>query len=165
MSTITLGTVIENTDVTEKVINTLKFNKWALVQHGEGQLIVVEDPTVQSLEEMKKNKLLLLNSEFDKLMQTAHLTSSLGFEIDANETANRNVNGLVVLMNQEGAPETITFCDYNNEFHTLNKTELMTILTEIINNGSMMYAKKWELRSKIENATSEDEVESIIVQF
>lgn len=59
-----------------------------------------------------------LAAAFAKATATAHLTSSLGFEIDANDAANRNVSGLVTLMEAEGAPENLPFCDYNNEIHS-----------------------------------------------
>lgn len=80
---------------------------------------------------------------FTKATATAHLTCSLGFDIDANDAANRNVSGLVTLMEAEGAPENLQFCDYNNEIHTVTLTDLHVMQQEIIANGSALYARKW----------------------
>ena len=96
---------------------------------------------------------------------TAHLTSSLGFEIDANDAANRNISGLVTFMENEGAPENLQFCDYNNKFHTVTLADLRTMQQEIITNGSALYARKWAFRDAINAAATAEELNAIVIAF
>ena len=50
-----------------------------------------------SVEATRGRKQEELANAFTKATATAHLTCSLGFDIDANDAANRNVSGLVTL--------------------------------------------------------------------
>ena len=71
-------------------------------------------PKGPSLDEVKQYELNFLNNAFDDATKNAHTMCSLGFEIDANETANRNIEGLTLVMSDT---DTTMFCDYNNVFH------------------------------------------------
>lgn len=106
-----------------------------------------------------------LAKTFAAATATAHLTSSLGFEIDANDAANRNVSGLVTLMEAEGAPESLQFCDYNNEIHTVTLEDLRVMQQEIIANGSALYARKWAFRDAIDVAATAEELNAITISF
>ena len=106
-----------------------------------------------------------LAAAFAKATATAHLTSSLGFEIDANDAANRNVSGLVTLMEAEGAPENLPFCDYNNEIHSVTLAGLRVMQQEIIANGSALYARKWAFRDAINAAATAEELNAITISF
>ena len=57
---------------------------------------------VPTLDELKQNKLEAVKTAFLSASETAHCMSSVGFEIDANETANRDINGLIVVMEARG---------------------------------------------------------------
>ena len=106
-----------------------------------------------------------LAAAFAAATATAHLTSSLGFEIDADDAANRNVSGLVTLMEAEGAPESLSFCDYNNEIHTVTLAGLRVMQQEIIANGSALYARKWAFRDAINAAATAEELNAITISF
>ena len=106
-----------------------------------------------------------LAKTFAAATATAHLTSSLGFEIDANDAANRNVSGLVTLMEADGAPESLQFCDYNNEIHTVTLEDLRVMQQEIIANGSALYARKWAFRDAIDVAATAEELNAITIAF
>ena len=110
-------------------------------------------------------KARLEENAFTKATATAHLTCSLGFDIDANDAANRNVSGLVTLMEAEGAPESLQFCDYNNEIHTVTLADLRVMQQEIIANGSALYARKWALRDAINIAATAEELNAITISF
>ena len=99
---------------------------------------------------------------FNTAAAPAHLTSTLGFEIDANETANRNIEGLVLVMSDT---DTTMFCDYNNEFHEVTKADLETMRKEIVANSQRLYQIKWQYRSLIEAATTVDELDAITITF
>lgn len=124
-----------------------------IVQSGtiyENGEFVVFQPVV-TLEDAKKAKLAELNNVFDTASKNAHLMSSLGFEINADEIANRNIEGLVLVMSDT---DTTMFCDYNNEFHTLTKQQLENLRKEIVYNSQRLYQKKWLLREQINAATT-----------
>ena len=118
-----------------------------------------------SVEATRGRKEEELANAFTKATATAHLTCSLGFDIDANDAANRNVSGLVTLMEAEGAPENLQFCDYNNEIHTVRLTDLHVMQQEIIANGSALYARKWALRDAINIAATTEELNAITISF
>ena len=118
-----------------------------------------------SVEATRGRKQEELRNAFTKATATAHLTCSLGFDIDANDAANRNVSGLVTLMEAEGAPESLQFCDYNNEIHTVTLADLRVMQQEIIANGSALYARKWALRDAINIAATAEELNAITISF
>ena len=99
-----------------------------------------------------------LNEEFEQAKERAHVKSSLGFTVDANQTANENVNGLLVTIGDG----TVFFCDYNNEFHELNRAQLETLQKEIIQNAQNLYTQKWQYRTSIEECTEIEELTEIV---
>lgn len=113
-----------------------------------------------SFENTKSRALSKLNTEFEKAKTEAYVTSSLGFKADANSTANENVNGLLVTVG-EG---TVSFCDYNNEFHNLNKSQLETLRSEIISNAQSLYTQKWTYRTAIEQCETAEQIEEALAQ-
>lgn len=104
-----------------------------------------------------------LNRDFTTAAERAHVKSSLGFTADANSTANENVNGLLITIGDG----TVQFCDYYNQFHELNKTQLETLQSEIIQNGQNLYAQKWQYRTAIESCGDNDQLDSVVssIQF
>ena len=117
---------------------------------------------VRDLETERANKLSELSTAFEDASETAHLTSSLGFEIDANETANRDIEGLTLVMSDT---DTTLFCDYNNQFHEVTRAQLETMRREIVANSQRLYQIKWQYRSLIEAATTVDELDAITIRF
>lgn len=115
-----------------------------------------------TLEGARQTKLTELNTAFDEAAQTAHLMSSVGFEIDANEIANRNIEGLVLVMSDT---DTTMFCDYNNLFHEVTKAQLETMRKEIVLNSQQLYQVKWQYRKQIESAQSVAELDEIVITF
>lgn len=112
-------------------------------------------------ENRQARALTTLNTEFEQAKTDAHLTSSLGFEIDANQTANENITGLLVTIGNA----TTQFCDYNNVFHEVNKADLETMQTEIIQNAQYLYQQKWSYRTQIEECTDGDALDEILAQI
>ena len=117
---------------------------------------------VRDLETERANKLSELSTAFEDASEMAHLTSSLGFEIDANETANRDIEGLTLVMSDT---DTTLFCDYNNQFHEVTREQLETMRREIVVNSQRLYQIKWQYRSLIEAATTVDELDAITIRF
>ena len=117
---------------------------------------------VRDLETERANKLSELSTAFEDASEMAHLTSSLGFQIDANETANRDIEGLTLVMSDT---DTTLFCDYNNQFHEVTRAQLETMGREIVANSQRLYQIKWQYRSLIEAATTVDELDAITIRF
>lgn len=102
--------------------------------------------------------LVQLNEDFAIVSEHAHIVSSLGFTADANRTAKDNVQGLI----EEVGEGTIQFCDYYNQFHGLNKTQLETLKSEINQNGQNLYQQKWVYRTAIEQCTDNEGLDQVV---
>lgn len=109
-------------------------------------------------ENRQARALTQLNADFETVKERSHLKSSLGFEVDANQTANENVNGLLITIG-EG---TCQFCDYYNQFHELNKSQLETLQSEIIQNAQSLYAQKWQYRTAIEQCSDNEGLDQVV---
>lgn len=121
------------------------------------EVVAIPEPT---LEEVRERKLAELASAFDAWrVDGATLVSSLGFEADADEKANADVNGLVI----KGEPAV--FMDAHNIPHQLTLDQLKVLQLEIIDSASCGYQKKWAYRDAIEKATSVEAINAITVAF
>lgn len=118
---------------------------------------------VEPVEEARKEKLKELEREHRLAEIDAHVISSLGFEIDADDRANRDISGLLVTTTDEGTP--ISFCDYHNQMHQVYKKDLEVMQTEIIQNAQNLYNQKWSYRSQIQSAQSAEEINQIEIEF
>lgn len=116
----------------------------------------------QSLDELKEEKLQELKATFKNTRKTAHCMCALGFEVDANEDANTNIVGLITVM-KEG--ETTMFRAYDNSFHEVSREDLITIRDNIIKNSQFLYQMKWGMESRINNAISEEELDSLVWNY
>ena len=110
------------------------------------------------LEEARTEKLAELEAAFDTASREAHCTSSVGLEIDADETANRNIEGLVLVMQPE---ETTLFRAYDNTFHEVTREQLETMRKEIVVNSQYLYQAKWTMEARIKAAETTGELEAI----
>ena len=151
----------------QRLENTLPFMpKYSVEQIGtydEDQIEKGHAPQ-RPLEEARTEKLAELEAAFDTASREAHCTSSVGFEIDADETANRNVSSLIVAMEANGE-DSVLFCAYDNTFHEVTLDQLRIMQIEIITHARAVYARKWALREAIEAAQSVVELESLSISF
>lgn len=122
------------------------------------QIVAEPEPT---LDEVKVRKLDELNAAHEAAEAGAHVVSSLGFTIDANDRANRDIEGILKTIGDG----TVMFCDYENEFHELNRAQCETLQIEIIQNAQALYAQKWAYRAQVEGAESVDELNAIEFTF
>lgn len=113
----------------------------------------------KSLEELKEEKLKYLKDAFQNTRKTAHCMCFLGFEIDANEEANTNITGLITVMKDD---ETTLFRSYDNSFHEVSKSDLVTMRNNIIANSQFLYQMKWQMEIKIQEATTEEELNNLV---
>ena len=111
-----------------------------------------------NLEKAKAAKLAELNGAFDAAAKEAHCTSSAGFEINADEIANRNIEGLVLVMQPE---ETTLFRAYDNSFHEVTREQLEAMRKEIVINSQYLYQAKWTFEAQIMQAQTEETLADI----
>ena len=124
-------------------------------KYENGRFIPPENPT---LDELKQNKLEAVKTAFLAASETAHCMSSVGFEIDANETANRNIEGLVLVMQAGG---TTLFRAYDNSFHEVTREQLEIMRKEIVINSQYLYQAKWTFEAQIMQAQTEETLADI----
>ena len=123
----------------------------------------IKEPYMPSLEEIKAQKLAKLSSlssEFEKTENKEMVVqSSLGFRINADPKAKRNIDTLIEL-------EVSTFRDYDNEIHLDMTTDnLKTIKREISMNAVNLYNQKWKMETEINSLESVEEVENYQIVF
>lgn len=119
------------------------------------------EPEPPTLDEARAAKLAEISAAFEQAGRTAHVMSSLGFEIDANERANRDTEGLITVLTATNAPGTL-FCDYHNVMREVTLEQLKTLRLEIIAHGQALYAKKWLLREAAAAAQSLEEIRAVV---
>ena len=125
-----------------------------------------ENAVPKTLEDLKEFRLEELVEIFNGWMDSpdASIQSSTGYMVNANNTAKKNVDGLITAMESTGV-ETITFMCFDNNPAQLTLQQLKTIQLELIQRGSALYARKWFYRSQIESAQTMEEVNSIEFDF
>ncbi len=121
-----------------------------------------QNPTtgLGGLDGIKADKLAEINAAFAQAEKEGHVLSSLGFEVDATDRANRDIEGLLKKLTATGETQAY-FCDYHNAMQSVTIEGLKTIQLEIIDFGQQLYAKKWLLREAVQNANSVEEINTI----
>lgn len=130
----------------------------------DGKIISHEEYEVLQLEQARKTKLEELNTLFNSQEETAHMLCSLGFEINAGDRANRDIEGLIKRLKAGEVQEPVMFCDYNNQVQPVTLQNLEAMQLEIIANGQLLYQKKWFVREKINALQTVEELEALNVQ-
>lgn len=123
----------------------------------------IKEPHTPSLEEIKAQKLTKLSSlssEFEKTENKEMVVmSSLGFRINADPKAKRNIDTLIEL-------EVTTFRDYDNEIHLdMTIDSLKTIKREISMNAVNLYNQKWVMGEEIKSLKTVEEVDNYCITF
>ena len=130
--------------------------KW----QAENDRLVEEASRPPTPEEARATKLAEINVAFERAGANGRVMSSLGFEIDANERANRDTEGLITVMTATGMAKT-WFCDYHNVMREVTLDGLKTLRLEIIAYGQSLYAQKWALREAVNAARSLEEIQAL----
>lgn len=118
------------------------------------------------LENVISRKLGELNAKLEetKTSSAAHITSSIGYVVNANTTAKTNVDGLITAMEAQGL-STVNFMTFDNSLAALTLEQLKTIQLELIAYGNNLYARKWSLRGQIEACKTKQEVDAIVIDY
>lgn len=138
-------------------------NGFTIRDQGEYyEIVEIPRPPLPELEAYKEQRKTELNTLHEAAEQEAHILSSLGFEIDANDRANRDVTGLLVTTPEEGV---VTFMDYSNQSHTVTRANLEVMQKEIIENAQYLYTQKWQYRAQIDACESSYALSQLNFQF
>ena len=129
---------------------------------------VIPDPepdAVALLAEARAVRLAELDAAFEYAQRQSHFCSpALGFEVDATERANRDVAGLITLLQSTGQAAT-TLCDYGNVMRQATLEQLKTLQLELLVYGQMLYARKWALRTAINSAENAETIRAVEIEF
>lgn len=126
------------------------------------EVVEIPKPPLPELEAYKEQRKTELNTLHEAAEKEAHVLSSLGFEIDANDRANRDVNGLLVTT-AEG--ESVAFMDYSNQSHMVTRADLLVMQQEIIENAQYLYSQKWAYRTAIEGCTDNEGLDAVVASI
>lgn len=118
------------------------------------------------LENVKTRKLESLNVALVRARSDskANIMSSLGFSVNANDTAIANIDSLITYMESTNT-NLIEFMTFDNTIKKLTLDNLKTIKVELSIYVRKLYAYKWKIREQIEQASTKEEVESIAINF
>lgn len=122
----------------------------------------IKQPTAPTLEELKKLKLdelLEKASQYEKTEnKDMYIMSSLGFKINADPKALRNIDVLIAL-------QVTSFRSYDNTDHNVTVNDLQTIKQEISLNALNLYNQKWQMEREIDDLTDVDDVKNYVISF
>ncbi len=114
-----------------------------------------EQCVAERLRELDRKTSIYENSKCDEM----YVTSSLGFRVNADPEAKRNIETLIEL-------QVPTFRDYDNEIHTdISVQDLETIRREISLNAVNLYNQKWTMESEINSLESVEDIENYEIKF
>lgn len=163
---------IEHSDVSSRAIElrkifmelTDKDDNYVLNYDSSLTLSVVKKEIKhKTLDELREQKLNELSSKASRFEQTENkdmfIASSLGFRVNADPKAKRNIDTLIELQVQ-------TFRDYDNVTHTdITVQDLETIKREISLNAVNLYKQKWAYADKIKSCDTVEELDGLDFNF
>ena len=124
---------------------------------------------VSGLESAKSSLLQYIDTQTakfeDNLNKEMYFTSSLGFKVNGDRRTKDNLQDLITFFDLQAKEGKIQYRDYDNQDQALTKEQLQTLLTEHVTNGQMLYNVKWQLQSKVKDATSLDDLHNITIAF
>ena len=124
---------------------------------------VLPDDLLQTIKSKRLLELTELGRHYDNELVNTDMVinSSLGFKVNADLRSQNNLRGLIDFMTDT---ETASYIDYENKAHDLSKSQLETLLKELVLNGSNLYKQKWVYSKQIENATNSDD-DTLLQEF
>lgn len=113
---------------------------------------------IKKLEELKTFSQKFTVNDCEEM----YITSSLGYAINADKTAQDNIRGLI-----EAHEETdlIKYKLYDNTFRDVTTADLKIMLKECALNGENLYTQKFSYQALINAATTIEEVNAIEIKF
>ena len=125
--------------------------------------VLTDEDLLQKAKSSKLEELKIISQKFTvNNCEEMYLTSSLGYAINADKTAQDNIRGLI-----EAHEETdlIKYKLYDNTFKDVTIADLKIMLKECAQNGENLYTQKFLYQAKINACTSIEEVNAIEIAF
>lgn len=127
----------------------------------------VEAIPPKTFEEVKTEKMQELQSKSasfeSNLNKDMYFTSSLGFKCNGDRRTKDNLQDLIAYFDAQA--KTVDYRDYDNEIRQLTIEQLETLIKEHTENLQSLYSQKWQLESKVNHATSLEELRLISLDF
>ena len=125
------------------------------------------NPPPATVEEAKAEKLAELSSVADNYAQykcpiDMYIVSSTGFKVDADVCSQTNMQGLILMLPEGG---TCRYKCFDNQFRTVSREQLVTMVGECKQNGLNLYNQKFAYEAQINACTTKEEVEAIKIEF
>lgn len=115
--------------------------------------------SLDDFKELKLSELKTLSSTFERTENpNMFVRSSLGFRVNADPKAIRNIDVLIYL-------NARIFRDYDNIDRTVSATDLQVIKREISLNALNLYQQKWNFESQIKNSENIDDLKDFEFSF
>lgn len=133
----------------------------------DGKFVFADEHADELLENAKADKLAELSSVAHSYAQykcpiDMYITSSTGFKVDADVCSQTNMQGLILMLQPE---QTCQYKDFNNEFQTVSREQLETMVGECKQNGLSLYNQKFKFEAQINACTSLEELDAIEIKF
>src|SRR5574344_457254 len=150
----------------EKLKNTIQFlPQYSISDIKETDREIVNNVFTDTTEYLNTKREELLNqvseiaSSFEQVENhDMYLASSIGFRVNADQKALRNIDVLINL-------NVTTYRDYDNVNHNVTIDDLKIIKSEIEQNAMNLYQQKWAYQDLINNAKTIESLNSIEVNF
>lgn len=117
---------------------------------------------VVDIEDVRNAKLLEISRIAGSFEQTENkdmvLTSSLGFRVNADPKAKRNIDTLIELRVQ-------VFRDYDNQDQSVTLEDLETIKREISLNALNLYNQKWTMQAQVMALETIEDIKNYEIKF
>lgn len=134
---------------------------------ADGILTVVAVTEEDKLNDAKAVKLLELSEKASAYQayncKEMYITSSLGFQVNADQCSQKNLEVLIALLPDDTT--TTTYKIYDNSFKELNRVQLKTLLSECEQNGLSLYQQKFTLQAKVNACTTKEELDAVEIVF
>lgn len=150
----------------EKLKNTIQFlPQYSISDIKETDREIVNNVFTDTTEYLNTKREELLNqvseiaSSFEQVENhDMYIASSIGFRVNADQKALRNIDVLINL-------NVTTYRDYDNVNHNVTIDDLKIIKSEIEQNAMNLYQQKWAYQDLINNAKTIESLNSIEVNF
>lgn len=115
--------------------------------------------SLDDFKKLKLSELKTLSSMFERTENpNMFVRSSLGFRVNADPKAIRNIDVLIYL-------NARIFRDYDNIDRTVSENDLQVIKREISLNALNLYQQKWNFESQIKNSENIDDLKNFEFSF
>lgn len=134
--------------------------------------LTADETLIRHLTDIDTVKQILLDevsvkaAEFELNLNPAmYFVSSMNFRCNGDRRTKDNLSDLYTYFDLQAQGGHIMYRDYDNEMRPLTKEQVLTLLTEHVQNGQDLYMQKWSLQQKIADADNMDQLHELKIDF